>query len=155
MSGSFEGDLIRPLGLMTLHFGYVEAHVNSLLIMLRDCGLHIEVSPFAPLGQRLEKFSVAVKGLACTGAAEVLEILEESKALIERRNSLVHASVLAKGRVIPNDPERLEFYVTPESLTALADQAFTWKERLNAAVQLRLVPALRERSKGGPTSCST
>jgi len=72
-------------------------------------------------------------------------LLEESKLLIDRRNALIHASILAKGRVIPNDSSRLEFSITPEELTALADEAFTWKERLNAAVQLRLLPTLRER----------
>ena len=149
MSGYFEGDLIRPLGLVTLYFGYAEAQVNRLLIMLRDCGVHIEVSPVAPLGQRLAEITVAVGRLTCAGAAEVLGLLEESKELIAQRNSLVHASVLAKGRVIPNDLEESEFYVTPEALTALADQAFNWKERLDAAVQLRLVPALRERSSNG------
>jgi hypothetical protein len=149
MSGYFEGDLIRPLGLVTLNFGYAEAQVNCLLIMLRDCGVHIEVPPVAPLGQRLTEITVAVGRLTCPGAAEVLGILEESKELVEQRNSLVHASVLAKGRVIPNDPQKSEFHVTPEALTALADQAFNWKERLNAAVQFRLVPALREQTNNG------
>src|SRR5262245_8741141 len=149
MSGYFDGDLIRPLGLVTLHFGYAEAQVNRLLVMLRDCGVHIEVSPVAPLGQKLAEITMAVGRLTCAGAAEVLGLLEESKDLIEQRNSLVHASVLAKGRVIPNDPKEPEFYVTPEALTALSEQAFNWKERLNAAVQLRLVPALREKANNG------
>ena len=149
MSGYFEGDLIRPLGLVTLHFGYAEAQVNRSLAMLRDCGLHIEVPSIAPLGQRVAAMTAAVSLLTCVGAVEVLRLLEESKELIEQRNALVHASVLAKGRVVPNDPDKSEFYVTPEALTALADQAFNWKERLDAAVQRRLVPALRENADDG------
>ena len=149
MSGYFEGDLIRPLGLVTLYFGYAEAQVNFLLDMLSDCGLHIEVSPVAPLGQRLAEINVAVKRLACAGAPEVLELLEEARELIDQRNSLVHGCVLAKGRVIPNDPGKSEFYVTSEALTTLADRVFDWKERLDAAVQRRLVPALRERATNG------
>jgi len=145
MNSSFEGDLIRPLGLVTLYFGYVEAEVNTLLDMLRDCGLTVDVSPVAPLGRRLSVFAKGLSGFRCAEGAEVLELLEESKLLINRRNALVHASILAKGRVIPNDPSRLEFSVTPEKLMALADEAFTWKERLNAAVQRRLLPALRQR----------
>jgi hypothetical protein len=54
--------------------------------------------------------------LTCAAAAEVLGLLEESKQLIEKRNLLVHASVLAQGRVTPNDPEKSEFRVTPEAL---------------------------------------
>jgi hypothetical protein len=149
MSGYFEADLIRPLGLVTLHFGYAEAQVNRLLIMLRAGGVDLEVSPVAPLGQKLAEIAVAVRRLTCAGAAEVLGLLEESKELIEQRNSLVHASVLAKGRVIPNDPKKSDFYVTPEALTALAEQAFNWKERLDAAVQLKLVPGLREKTNNG------
>lgn len=144
MNGSFEGDLVRPLGLVTLYFGYVEAQVNRLLDMVRDCGLSVDVSPAAPLGQRLVEFDRAVKRLHCTAAGEVIGLLKESKSLIDQRNALVHASVLAKGRVIPNDPSKREFSVTPEELTVLAKRAFDWMERLNAAVQRRLLPALRE-----------
>ena len=39
MTGYFEGDLIRPLGLVTLCFGDADAQVNFLLDMLRECGL--------------------------------------------------------------------------------------------------------------------
>ena len=149
MSGSFEGDLIRPLGLVTLYFGYVEAEVNTLLDQLRGSGVRIEIPSTAPLGQRLAEFGTAVQGLAGSGAAEVLGLLEESKSLIDRRNALVHASILAKGRVIPNDPAKSVFSVTPDELTALAEQAFHWKGRLKAAVQMRLLPALRETARSG------
>jgi hypothetical protein len=144
MSGSFEGDLIRPLGHVTLFFGYVEAEVNAICGLLRAKGVPIEVSPVAPLGQRLAEFEKVVQALQSAAVPEVLSLLEESKSLIDRRNALVHASILAKGRVVPNDPKRPNFSVTPESLTALAEEAFHWKERLNAAVQLRLLPTLRK-----------
>jgi uncharacterized membrane-anchored protein len=91
----------------------------------------------------LAEISLALNGLKCAGAEEVVALLEESKALIEQRNSLVHACVFSKGRVLPNAPDKSEFYVTPETLTALAEAAFNWKERLDAAVQRRLVPALQ------------
>jgi hypothetical protein len=149
VSGTFEGDLIRPLGLVTLYFGYADAQVNLLMSMLQESGVAVEVAPIAPLGQRLKEFASVAAGFPGSSAAEVLGLLEESKTLIEQRNELVHASILAKGRVIPNDPSRAEFRVTPDQLTDLAERAFDWKERLNAAVQLRLLPALRERSRRG------
>ncbi len=144
MNDSFEGDLIRPLGLVTLNFGYVEAQVNTLMDMLQDCGLSFDHLSGAPLGLRLLEFAKVVRELRCAEVGEVVGLLEESKSLIGRRNDLVHASVLAGGRVIPNDPSKPEFSVTPEELTALAKRAFNWKERLNSAVQMRLLPALRE-----------
>ncbi len=149
MSGSFDGDLVRPLGVLTLYFGYAEAQVNSLLDMLRDAGVSIAVPPNAPLGRRLSEFSIIAKGLKCAGAAEVAAVLDESRSLIDQRNDLVHAAVLAGGKVIPNDPAKSKLHVTPESLIALANEIFTWKERLNAAVQQRLLPTLRERAGNG------
>ena len=149
MGESFEGDLIRPLGLMTLYFGYAEAEVNSLLAKLRDHGVSIEIPSGAPLGQRLMEFGSAVKNLGGSGASEVLGLLGESKSLIDQRNTLVHATILAKGLVIPNDRAKSEFTVTPDQLTALAEQVFDWKERLSAAVQLRLLPTLRGRAGDG------
>ena len=86
MSGYFEDDLARPLDPMTLHLGDAEAKVNSLLVMLRDCDMHIDVSPVAPLGQKIVAIALAVGRLACAGAAEDLQLLEASKELIEHRN---------------------------------------------------------------------
>ncbi|MEQ1803244.1 MAG: hypothetical protein ABL989_15045 [Gammaproteobacteria bacterium] len=146
MSASFDGDLIRPLGLVTLYFGYVEAEVNALVAQLQARGVPIEIPLAAPLGQRLAEFGAVIQGLQNAGASEVLGLLEESRLLIDRRNSLVHASILAKGRVTPNDPSKPEYSVTPDELSALAEEAFHWKERLNAAVQLRLLPTLREQA---------
>lgn len=144
MSGYFEGDLIRPLGLVTLYFGYAEAQVNFLLVMLRDNGLPIETSPSAPFGRRISDMTETIKRLSCSSALEVINLLEESRALIERRNSLVHASIISKGRVVPNDPRVAAYHVTAEELTSLAEEVFHWKERLDAAIQLRLIPAIRE-----------
>jgi hypothetical protein len=140
----FEGDLIRPLGLVTLYFGYAEAEVNSILTVLRQAGMVLDVPATAPLGQRLNALSASIRRMQSAASAEVTALLEESKDLIERRNSLVHACVLAGGKVKPNDPAKSQFSVTPEKLAALADQLFNWKERLNAAVQLRLLPSLRD-----------
>jgi hypothetical protein len=144
MNGLYEGDLIRPLGLVTLYFGYAEAQVNVLIEMLNECGLNIEISPSASLGYRVEAINKALKKLSCNGVTDVLEILNEAKGLLEQRNLLIHGSVYAKGRVVPNDIAKGEFYVTPESLTELADKAFNWKERLNSKIQRELLPSLRE-----------
>jgi hypothetical protein len=55
----------------------------------------------------------------------------------------VHSAILSGGRVVPSDQAQPERGVTPEQLTDLAEAIFTWKEQLNAAYQLRLMPALR------------
>jgi hypothetical protein len=142
MSDSFEGDLIRPLGLVTLYFGYAEAQVSFLLTLLRNNGVDIEVSPTTSFGYRIKEITKAIKRLSCISSKEVLDLLEESKLLTERRNSLIHAGIFSNGRVKPNDPKIPEYRITPESLNTLADEIWNWKERLNAAVQMRLIPEL-------------
>jgi hypothetical protein len=140
----FEGDLVRPLGWMTLNFGYAEAEVNFIIARLSQAGVDLDVPPTAPLGQRLKALSAIFGQLHSSASAEALAILEESGSLIEKRNSLVHACVLAGGKVQPNDSAKPQFSVTPEALMALGDQLFNWKERLSAAVQLRLLPFLHK-----------
>jgi hypothetical protein len=143
MSGSYEGDLIRPLGLVTLNFGYAEGQVNFLLILLRENGLDIKVSSTASFGQRISKVTSTINQLDCASSSEVINILAESKALLERRNSLIHACIFTKGRVVPTDNKVQQYHITPRELTDLANQVFDWKERLDAAVQRRLIPELK------------
>jgi hypothetical protein len=40
--------------------------------MLREDGVDVEVSPVAPLGQKLAEIAVVVGRLTCVGAPEVL-----------------------------------------------------------------------------------
>lgn len=142
MNGAYEGDLIRPLGLVTLYFGYAEFEVNSLIKLLGQYGVSIKISDTASFGFRVAAFIEALEPFKCDGVAEVLEILAEAKTLLEQRNNLIHGAVYSQGRVVPNNSTENEFYVTPESLSELADKAFNWKERLNSKIQRRLIPAL-------------
>ncbi len=143
MSGSLEGDLIRPLGLVTLNFGYAEAEVKRLLTDLKNHGISVEVPESASLGRRLKAFEDALGGFHGEGATQVRELLERAKPLLERRNQLIHASVLSGGRVKPNDGRKSEYRVTPEELTNLAEQIFTWKDTLSVFVQKTVLPELR------------
>ena len=120
-----------------------------MLRQLREGGIPVNVLPTAPLGQRLANFALVLQRYQGPAVAEVLALLEESKALVDSRNALIHAGIYATGRVVPNDPAKAEYSVSPEGLTALANQAFNWKERLNAAIQLRLMPELRESGGNG------
>jgi len=38
VSNSHEGDLVRPLGVVTLYFGYAEYEIDSFLQRLSDAG---------------------------------------------------------------------------------------------------------------------
>lgn len=75
-------------------------------------------------------------------AIQVISIIDEAKSMIELRNLLVQSSIVVGGRVTPSDRAEPEITVTPDQLVRLADAIFAWKERLNVARQLKLMPAL-------------
>jgi hypothetical protein len=140
---SFEGDLIRPLGLVTLYFGYAEFEVDALFDALVGAGLTVDMPRNASLGQKLAVVREVLSRQKIAEASQLIAIVDEVRPLIELRNILVHSSIVAGGRVRPSDEARSDMTVTPEQLTQLADTIFTWKERLSAARQLKLMPALQ------------
>jgi hypothetical protein len=146
---SFEGDLIRPLGLVTLYFGYAEFEVDALLDALIGVGLAVDRPRNASLGQKLAVVREVLFRLKLVEAGELIAIVDEGRPLIELRNTLVHSSIVAGGRVRPSDKARSDMTVTPEQLTQLADTIFTWKERLTATRQLQLMPALQRMEHNG------
>jgi hypothetical protein len=146
---SFEGDLIRPLGLLTLYFGYAEFEVDALLDSLVGIGLAVDRPRNASLGQKLAVVREVLSRRKLAEAGELIAIVDEGRPLIELRNTLVHSSIVAGGRVRPSDKARSDMTVTPEQLTQLADAIFTWKERLSATRQLRLMPALQRMEHNG------
>jgi len=147
--GVFEGDLIRPLGLMTLYFGYVEFVVNDLLTRLKETGLLAELPIAMPLGQKVTVLRDMLAGRLSEEAREMIDLIDAGRPLLARRNNLVHACILAQGRVISNTGSRRESTVTPQQLTDFAEELFTWKEQLDVAFQKRLLPILRGRSQKG------
>ena len=150
MNVSFEGDLILPLGLVTLYFGYAEFEVDALLDALVGVGLAVAIPRIASLGQKLAVVREVLSRRKLAEAGELIAIVDEGRPLIELRNTLVHSSIVAGGRVRPSDKARSDMTVTPEQLTQLADAIFTWKERLSATRQLRLMPALQRTEQNGP-----
>jgi hypothetical protein len=145
----FEGDLIRPLGLVTLYFGYAEFEVDALLDALVGVRLAVDMSRNASLGQKLAAVRDVLSRQKIAEAGELIAIVDEVRPLIDLRNTLVHSSIVAGGRVRPSDKTRSDITVTPEQLTKLADTIFTWKERLSATRQLRLMPALQRMKHNG------
>jgi hypothetical protein len=143
VNASFEGDLIRPLGLVTLYFGYAEFEVDALLDALVGVGLSVGTPKNASLGQKLAVVREVLSRQKIAEASQLIAIVDEVRPLIELRNILVHSSIVAGGRVRPSDKTRSDMTVTPEHLTQLADTIFTWKERLSVTRQPQWMPALQ------------
>ena len=150
MNVSFEGDLIRPLGLVTLYFGYAEFEVDALLDALVGVGLAVDMSRNASLGQKLAVVREVLSREKIAEATQLIAIVDKVRPLIELRNILVHSSIVAGGRLRPCDKTRSDMTVTPAQLTRLADTIFNWKERLSVTRQLQLMPALQRMKHNGP-----
>jgi hypothetical protein len=122
---SFEGDLIRPVGLVTLYFGYAEFEVDALLDALKSAGFPIDISSTIPLGRQLAVARDVLSRRKIPEAIQVVSIIDEAKSMIELRNLLVHSSIVAGGRVTPSDKTQTEITVSPDQLVRLADAIFT------------------------------
>ena len=98
-----------------------------------------------PLGQKLSLLETWVGKLFASQPKELQDLLREGRKLIEHRNVIVHNCVLAGGRVISTRPGVAEWRTSPEELSALANNIFTWKERLNVYRWRTLEPLIAER----------
>jgi hypothetical protein len=146
MVDNFEGDLIRPLGILTLYFAYAEYEVDLFLEFL---------SPIEPFDKKRRQWSVGrkltlvqrlVRQLHGDGSLGREELFANARSLIERRNKLIHSCVLAGGRVISGRPGVPEWRVSPEEISELAEQIFTWKENVHAYHCLVIAPLLLKHS---------
>jgi hypothetical protein len=141
MSASFDGDLIRPLGLVTLYFAYAEAELEELLEVLSHPEPLDESQRQWPVGRKLAHAQTLVERLGTHELADLTTTLGEARALFEKRNSLVHSCIFAGGRVVSSRgvPDQ---HVTPSQLTELAESIFSWKERIYMHRRRHLHPVL-------------
>jgi hypothetical protein len=147
MEALFEGDLIRPLGKLTLYFGYAEYEVDALLTFLSSAGSTSTPPRTAPLGQKLSTARKHLGRLHLAEASEIILMIDGVRPLIALRNSLVHSCILAKGRVMSHDKSQPELTTSCEQLNQLAEDIWNWKEQMSVARQLRLQPALLHSSR--------
>jgi histidine triad (HIT) family protein len=142
MSDTFEGDLIRPLGVVTLNFGYLEYELDSFLERLASAELVPASWRQRPIGQKLSLLSESLRTLDARVHSGLDTLLDEIQGLLEQRNALVHSCIVAGGRVVSGRSGVDEARTSPEELTSLAEKAFTWKERLWAYRWKQVEPQL-------------
>ena len=93
--------------------------------------------------QKLGLLGEAVAAVEGSDRASLDALLREARSLFERRNSLVHSCIVAGGRVISSRSEVSEWHTSPDELTALAEQIFTWKEHLSVYRWKKVEPLLQ------------
>lgn len=145
MNGAFEGDLIRPLGLVTLNFGYAEYELDSFVERLSLAGLAPESWAQRPIGQKLVLLAESVRALDTSVQAELDALLDEARRLLDQRNSLVHGCLLLGGRIVSGRSGFIQKSTSVQDLNLLADAAFRWKEGLWSYRWKQVEPLLKSR----------
>jgi hypothetical protein len=142
LSSSYEGDLIRPLGLVTLYAAYAEGEVELLLETLSAVQPLEKQTHRWPMGQKIGFALDLVAKLNHESVAELIAVLKEADALFAKRNELIHGRLYSGGRLESNCPGVPVRKVTAEELVEFAEQVFNWKERLNVQRCRKLLPLL-------------
>ena len=143
MSGEYEGDIIRPLGLVTLYFGYAALEIDALLQTLSKAEYADERSLKWPVGQKISKVLEVVVGLKAEVLDELVRKLEEAKILCDRRNALVHGAIFGSTETVASRVTGRDQPVSPDALTSLANEIFSVKEHSIYNRQRLLEPMLK------------
>ena len=142
MSGAFEGDLIRPLGLVTLYFAYAEYELDLFLQHLSPIEPFAEAERQWQVGRKLALAESLVQRLHHDGGPGQADLFAEARGLFDLRNRLVHSCVFAGGRVVSSRPGVPEWRTSPRELEELAERIFAWKERLHVYRYRAIEPLL-------------
>jgi hypothetical protein len=146
VDATFEGDLVRPLGLITLYFGYAEYELDSFLERLAAAALLPESWSQRPIGQKLGLLTGAIHNLDARVHAPLDNLLGDIRVLLEQRNTLVHGCILGGGWIVSGRTGVKEARTSPEELSSLAERAFSWKERMWSYRWRQIEPLLAELS---------
>jgi hypothetical protein len=139
---TYEGDLIRPLGLATLYFGYAEYEIDSFLQRLSDAGRIPGTWHSKPIGQKLAQLVKALRTCDTDVQSALASLLTEVNGLLAQRNTLVHGCLLAGGRITLGRSGVEERRTSVEELNSLAEGIFSWKEQLSAFRWKQVEPLL-------------
>lgn len=142
MSSTYEGDIIRPLGLVTLYSGYAELEIDGLLRALSRTEKFNEKVLLRPVGQKIAKAREIMDRLGGDALGELSENLDEALVLFDRRNALVHGAIFAGTTALESRVSGREQKVSADALTTLAREIFNIKERINVNRQKALEPVL-------------
>lgn len=138
--GAYDGDLVRPLGFVTLYFAYAEGQLDEVLKVLIQASSACEPK-IQSFGTKLGEASRLVTNIGVHRLPGLFAVLQAAKPLVEARNELVHGQLFNGGqlgaRLISRAGTR---NVTPEEIEGLAESIFSWKERLWERHWRELIP---------------
>lgn len=144
MTDVYEGDIIQPLGLITLYAGYAELEIDRLLESLSSLSQIDDQKRRWPVGQKIVHARKLVNGLHTDRLDELEKVLAEAIKLFDRRNALVHSAIFSSTSVVSSRVSGREQPISPEALINLADDIFEIKEQIALKRQRLLEPVLIE-----------
>lgn len=130
VNGAFEGDFIRPLGLVTMNFGLAEYELDSFIERLAAVGLIPMLWTRRSLGQKIGLLTDAIGTLGQSVRPPLDALQMEARHLLNRRNVLIHGCLLSGGRIVSGRSGVEEKRTSVDDLNLLANAIFNWKERL-------------------------
>jgi hypothetical protein len=141
---AFDGDIVRPLGFVTLHAAYAEQEICELLQLLCDRADLPEKWFRQPVGWKLKRVVEQLDRVQAELIPDLITAVQDARRLFDQRNDLIHGLLFSGGRLVSLNPGAQEQQVTPDQVAELADALFNCKDRLNVYRQKQLVPALAE-----------
>ncbi|EUJ10567.1 hypothetical protein Meth11DRAFT_1392 [Methylophilaceae bacterium 11] len=144
MSGLYEGDLIRPLGLVTLYFAYAEAEIDMLIDTLPSIDPYDNKKRQWNVGRKLIYAQKLTKQMHSESLIGLNEILNEAKMHFERRNVVIHSCIFAGGRMVSNRKNAPNQQISASELNQLAESIWACKEQINMYRCRHIPPLLAE-----------
>lgn len=135
---AYEGDLVRPLGFVTLYFAYAEGQLDEVVNALTRISSCCITRPLS-FGHKLGEATRLIEQVGVDRLPGLAKVLEEARPLVEARNELVHGQLFSGGRLVSRAGMR---QVTSQEIEDLAESIFTWKERLWERHCRELIPLL-------------
>ena len=147
MSELSEGDLIRPLGLVTLYFAYAEAEIDTLIDALPSNEVYDDKKRQWTVGRKLIYAQKLAKQIQAERLNGLKVTLNEAKVLFERRNTIVHSCIFSGGRMVSNRKTVPNQQISIDQLNQLAENIWACKEQINMHRCKHVLPLLAEMKK--------
>ncbi|MBL8252074.1 MAG: hypothetical protein JNJ76_00545 [Candidatus Competibacter sp.] len=127
---TYEGDLIRPLGLMVLYAAYAEGELDDLIESISTKEPYGDERRAWNVGKKLTLAQRLARAFTENDLSAVAKTVKAGAALFDKRNMLVHGRLFQGGKLLSNRRATPVQYISAEEITQLAEELWAWKEQL-------------------------
>ncbi len=146
---TYEGDLIRPLGLMVLYAAYAEGELDDLIESMSTTEPYNDDRRAWNVGKKIKLAQRLARAFTENDLSEIAKTVKAGTALFEKRNVLVHGRLFQGGRLVSNRRGTPTQFISAAEITQLADDIWAWKEQLWLYKCKMVLPYKSEASESG------